>query len=63
MTDDERAIRDLVATWLEASRSGDVETVSSLMTDDVIFMAAGQEPFGKEAYHYFGRFTHAAFPR
>ena len=50
MTDDERAIRDLVATWLEASRSGDVETVSSLMTDDVIFMAAGQEPFGKEAY-------------
>ncbi len=50
MTDDERAIRDLVATWLEASRVGDVETVLGLMTDDVIFMVAGQEPFGKEAY-------------
>lgn len=50
MTDDERAIRDLVDTWLEASKSGDVDTVLSLMTDDVVFMVPGQQPFGKEAF-------------
>ena len=37
MTDDERAIRDLVATWMNASEAGDVRTVLSLMADDVIF--------------------------
>src|ERR1700704_2962488 len=50
MTDDERAIRDLVATWMAASQAGDIETVLSLMTDDVVFMVVGQEPFGKEAF-------------
>ena len=50
MTDDERAIRDLVATWMAASQAGDVDTVLGLMTDDVIFMTAGREPFGKEAF-------------
>src|SRR5262245_8758672 len=50
MTDDERAIRELVNVWLAASRAGDLETVLSLMTDDVIFMVPGQKPFGKEAF-------------
>ena len=50
MTDDERAIRDLVATWMSASKAGDVQTVLSLMADDVVFMVAGREPFGKEAF-------------
>jgi uncharacterized protein (TIGR02246 family) len=50
MTDDERAIRDLVATWMAASQAGDTETVLSLMGDDVIFMVVGQEPFGKAAF-------------
>jgi uncharacterized protein (TIGR02246 family) len=50
MTDDERAIRDLVATWIKASESGDVQTVLSLMADDVIFMVPGREPFGKDAF-------------
>jgi uncharacterized protein (TIGR02246 family) len=50
MTDDERAIRDLVATWLNASRAGDVATVLDLMTDDAVFMVPGREPFGKEAF-------------
>ena len=47
---DERAIRDLVATWMEASRAGDVETVLSLMAEDVVFIVPGREPFGKEAF-------------
>jgi uncharacterized protein (TIGR02246 family) len=50
MTDDERAIRQLVSTWMAASQAGDVETVLSLMADDAVFMVAGQEPFGKEAF-------------
>jgi uncharacterized protein (TIGR02246 family) len=50
MTDDERAIRELVATWMQASEAGDTATVLSLMTDDVIFQAPGREPFGKEAF-------------
>jgi uncharacterized protein (TIGR02246 family) len=50
MIDDERAIRELVDTWLAASQAGDIPTVLSLMTDDAVFMAPGQEPFGKEAF-------------
>ncbi len=50
MTEDERAIRELVSTWIAASRAGDTETVLSLMADDVVFMVPGQEPFGKEAF-------------
>jgi len=50
MSDDERAIRELIATWMAASQAGDIETVLSLMTDDVVFMVPGREPFGKEAF-------------
>src|SRR5262249_1984232 len=50
MTDDERAIRELVSTWMRASESGDVNTVLSLMADDVIFMVPGREPFGKDVF-------------
>ena len=50
MPDDEKAIRQVVETWMTASRRGDTATVLSLMTDDVVFMVPGQEPFGKEAF-------------
>jgi uncharacterized protein (TIGR02246 family) len=50
MTDDERAIRDLVETWMEASKAGDTATVLSLMSDDAVFMVPGHEPFGKDAF-------------
>ena len=50
MTDDERTIRDLVETWMAATKRGDLATVLSLMTDDVVFMVPSQEPFGKEAF-------------
>jgi uncharacterized protein (TIGR02246 family) len=50
MTDDERAIHDLVARWMQASQDGDIDTVLSLMADDVVFMVPGREPFGKEAF-------------
>ena len=50
VTDDERAIRAVVDTWMSATKRGDVDTVLSLMTDDVVFMVPGQAPFGKEAF-------------
>ena len=50
MSDDERAIRELVARWMAASQAGDTQTVLSLMTDDVVFMVPGREPFGKQEF-------------
>jgi uncharacterized protein (TIGR02246 family) len=35
---------------MAASRAGDLETVLGLMTEDVVFMVPGREPFGKEAF-------------
>lgn len=48
--DDERAIRELIETWMTATKAGDIQTVLDLMTDDVVFMVPGQEPFGKETF-------------
>lgn len=50
MDNDEQAIRKLVDTWMTASKAGDVTAVLDLMTDDVIFMVPGREPFGKQAF-------------
>jgi uncharacterized protein (TIGR02246 family) len=50
MTDDERSIRELVDTWMTASRAGDTAAVLALMEDDVMFIVPGREPFGKDAF-------------
>ena len=50
MTPDEREIRELVATWMSATKAGDLPTVLSLMTDDVVFLVSGQPPFGKQQF-------------
>jgi uncharacterized protein (TIGR02246 family) len=50
MSEDERAIREIIGKWMAASKAGDSATVLSLMADDVVFMVAGQKPFGKEAF-------------
>jgi len=47
---DKQAIRDMVQTWLEASKKGDSPTLMKLMADDVIFITPGREPFGREAF-------------
>jgi uncharacterized protein (TIGR02246 family) len=44
---DETEIRQLVATWMSATRAGDVEQVLSLMADDVVFLVPGQAPMRK----------------
>ncbi len=50
MSDDEDAIRELVYSWMKASKAGDTAAVLDLMTDDVVFMVPGREPFGKEEF-------------
>jgi uncharacterized protein (TIGR02246 family) len=50
MSDDEWAIRQVIETWMRASREGDTATVLSLMTEDAVFMVPGRPPFGREAF-------------
>jgi uncharacterized protein (TIGR02246 family) len=51
MQTDEQAIREVLASWFRASKAGDVETVLSLMTEDVVFLVPGQPPMrGKAAF-------------
>lgn len=51
MQSDEQEIRQLVATWMAATKAGDIETVQSLMAEDVVFLLPGQPPMiGKSAF-------------
>ena len=51
MKTDEQAIRELTATWMAATKAGDIDTVLSLMAEDAVFLVAGQPPMiGKLAY-------------
>jgi uncharacterized protein (TIGR02246 family) len=51
MKSDEQEIRDLVATWMPATKAGDTDAVLNLMTDAVIFLVTGQPPMiGKAAF-------------
>jgi uncharacterized protein (TIGR02246 family) len=51
MQSDEQEIRQLVATWMAATKAGDIETVLSLMAEDVVFLMPGQPPMiGRSAF-------------
>lgn len=50
MSEDEEAIRQLVSTWMRATREGDIDKVLSLMTDDAVFLTPGQAPMCKEDF-------------
>ena len=51
MQKDEQAIRQLVAAWVAATKAGDLETVLSLMAQDVVFLLPGQPPMiGRAAF-------------
>ena len=42
MQDDKQEIRELVSTWMAASKAGDVEKLLSLMADDAVFLVPGR---------------------
>ena len=51
MSSDELEIRQLVQTWMDATKAGDIDTVLSLMATDVVFLLPGQPPMmGKERF-------------
>lgn len=51
MNADEQEIRQMVATWMEATKSGDVDKVLELMTDDVVFLMPNQQMMqGKDTF-------------
>jgi uncharacterized protein (TIGR02246 family) len=50
MQSDEEEIRQMVSTWMAASKAGDVETVLSLMAEDVVFLVPGQPVMRKAEF-------------
>ena len=47
---DEVQIRQLVATWLSATKAGDVDTILNLITDDVVFLLTGRAPMRRAEF-------------
>ena len=62
MPTDELEIRNLVATWLTASKAGDVDTVLGLMADDVVFLVPGRAPMNKQEFAALSRIPAGATP-
>jgi uncharacterized protein (TIGR02246 family) len=51
MNADEQSIRNLVALWHSATTVNDIDTVLSLMAEDVIFLSAGNSPMqGRDTF-------------
>jgi len=50
MNSDEQQIRELVSTWMAATKSADVDAVLRLMTDDVVFLVPGRPPMRKAEF-------------
>ena len=60
MPSDEQEIRELVASWMAATKAGDLDTVLSLMAEDVVFLVPGQPPMiGKSQFAAAAKFDHA----
>ena len=47
---DERAIREMHSTWIDAVNAGDLVSLLSLMADDVVFLSPGQAPCGRDGF-------------
>lgn len=50
MQSDEQQIRQLVSTWMAATKAGDVDKVLSLMTDDAVFLLPGDTMMRKSDF-------------
>jgi uncharacterized protein (TIGR02246 family) len=50
MESDERSIREVHATWIDAVNVGDLVRLLSLMTDDIVFLNQGGAPFGRDGF-------------
>ena len=50
MGPDERAIREVHTTWIDAVNAGDLVRLLSLMADDIVFLNPGQAPVGRDGF-------------
>lgn len=50
MDADERAIRAVHTTWIDAVNAGNLDLLLTLMTDDVVYVSPGRAPFGKDGF-------------
>jgi uncharacterized protein (TIGR02246 family) len=50
MGPDERAIREVHSTWIDAVNAGDHICLLGLMADDVVFLNPGQQPVGRDGF-------------
>jgi uncharacterized protein (TIGR02246 family) len=50
MGPDERAIREMHSTWIDAVNAGDLVCLLSLMADDVVFLTPGHAPVGRDGF-------------
>jgi uncharacterized protein (TIGR02246 family) len=50
MNTDEQSIRAVIDDWVRASAVGDVDTMLTLLSDDMLFLVPGAPPFGKEEF-------------
>lgn len=50
MGPDEREIREVHSTWIDAVNAGDLDRLLTLMADDVVFLNPGQLPFGGDGF-------------
>ena len=48
--DDARQIRQLVDSWIAASKAHDLPALMGMMTDDVVFMTPSRATFGKTEF-------------
>ena len=52
MEPDEREIREVHSTWIDAVNAGDLVRLLTLMADDVVFLNPGQAPFGRDGFSF-----------
>ena len=50
MGPDEREIREVHSTWIDAVNAGDLDRLLTLMADDVVFLNPGQSPVGRDGF-------------
>lgn len=50
MGSDERAVRGVHSTWIDAVNAGDLARLLSLMADDVVFLNPGRSPLGRDGF-------------
>jgi uncharacterized protein (TIGR02246 family) len=50
MAPDDRAVREVHSTWIDAVNGGDLARLLPLMADDVVFLNPGQSPVGRDGF-------------